>query len=647
MPNQIRSVELHDLYVCRRGDEEIPVYPLTVGVTGHRRILETAVEAAREQTRDLLTRLAEYWRKEQGARGGETSPAPLVVFDGLAAGADSLVAEEVVRLKQTRPELNVKLVAVLPAPQTIYEQDFTSSDELDAFRRLLGKADAVVEIDLTEDNRRWLEKNPGAELPWDYRKAQYEALGRSLAESSLYVLALWDGVEARLENDETVVADERGGTADVVRMKTTASAFAGESPLRLETTANDSRVALANGAVFHIVAPRSDAISSESEAGRFFVCLPQAFGEKTTSSKERRLAFDDFNAFLTTRRAGGDEVKKPLKETALFNRDAVENYVKTREIRRDSIRYLLGNDYVKLDDDAKFLVERYAVADAIAIWFQGRFFRLASWYFGLFALFTVASCANNIKAAPGPFLWVTAYYLTLIVLVGLFWGQKKSAYYERHHRYRALAEALRVQIFWRVAGMSNDVRVGYWTHQIKELDWLRFTVKSASAAVGSESGVPDYRLAFERWVVDQRAFLETKIATFQEQERFWGTLGRCFAFGGLIGVVIRVIDDNWPQPAQCLTTIALAAASFLAFSCFTWNRLKAYGSQRKRYVKLLPIYRYGEATLAALETKAEKQDADVASINRDRQSLLCYLGATALSENADWFLAKRKLELPK
>lgn len=645
MSNQIRGAALRDFYLCRRGDEKIPVYPLTLGVTGHRRLAATAVETVRKQTQDLLTRLAEYWRKEQGTRGGETSPAPLVVFNGLAAGADSLVAEEVLRLKQTRPELNVRLAAVLPAPQTIYEQDFTT-EELDAFRRLLGKADAVVEIGLTEENRRWLEENPDKELPWEMRKAQYEALGRSLAESSLYVLALWDGVEARVENGE-VVDDDRGGTADVVRMKTTASAFASESPLRLESTPNDGRVALATGAVFHVVAPRANAAAIESEAGRFFVCLPQTFGEKTTALKERRLPFDDFNAFLTTRRADGDEVKKPLKETALFNRDAVENYVKTREIRRDSIRYLLGDDYVKLDADAKFLVERYAVADALAIWFQGRFFRLASWYFGLFALFTVASCAINIKAAPGTVLWGTAYYLALLALVGLFLGQKKSAYYERHHRYRALAEALRVQIFWRVAGMTNDVRVGYWTHQIKELDWLRFTVKSASASVDSESGVPDYRIVCERWVADQQAFLEKKIATFQEKERFWGTLGQCFALVSLFGIVIRVIDDNWVQPAQCLTTIALAAASFLAFSCFTWNRLKAYGSQRKRYVKLSPIYRYVEETLATLEAKTEEKDADVAAINRDRQNLLRYLGATALSENADWFLAKRKLELPK
>ncbi|MBQ2790386.1 MAG: hypothetical protein IJE97_12195 [Thermoguttaceae bacterium] len=59
MPYQIRSASLRDLFVCRRVDEEIPVYPLTLGVTGHRRVAPEAVEIVRERTRDLLTRLAE------------------------------------------------------------------------------------------------------------------------------------------------------------------------------------------------------------------------------------------------------------------------------------------------------------------------------------------------------------------------------------------------------------------------------------------------------------------------------------------------------------------------------------------------------------------------------------------------------------
>ncbi|MBQ7111285.1 MAG: hypothetical protein IJO06_08685 [Thermoguttaceae bacterium] len=85
----------------------------------------------------------------------------------------------------------------------------------------------------------------------------------------------------------------------------------------------------------------------------------------------------------------------------------------------------------------------------------------------------------------------------------------------------------------------------------------------------------------------------------------------------------------------------------MAVCCFTWNRLRAYGSQRKRYVKSLPIYRRFEKKLAELNAAAVEIGADVAKLDRERQERLRDLGEIALSENADWFLAKRKLELPK
>ena len=628
MPYQIRSASLRDLFVCRRVDEEIPVYPLTLGVTGHRRVAPEAVEIVRERTRDLLTRLAEYWRKEQGAKGNEISPAPFVVYNGLASGADSLVAEEVLRLKATRPELDVRLVAVLPAPRAIYEQDFAPGEELEQFRRLVASVDDVVELKLTEENRRWLEQRPDATLPWELRKAQYEALGRSLAESSFYVLALWDGVEARLENGE-VVDDDRGGTADVVRMKTTALPAACASTLQVEATSRFRERCETQpfGAVFHVATPRGgDASTLESglKPGQCFICV----GDETTGAEAerlRRLPLDDFDAFFGTQRARARvksalrrcvatirtyagafvqtlaktprtpktrssdvprklrkrvaakfkalkeaaetiyfqialepfdslteegralyETKKPLKETARFNRDVVDGYVneETREARQKSVDDLLGDDCAGVDAETKFLVERYAVADLASMAFQKKFFILAGFYLLILGVFNVVFCALTLLETPflkafeninfASVSWaagtmerpatremlIGAYYVSLVAVVVLFFLQSWWAYYERYHRYRALAEALRVQIFWRVAGIADVVGDAYWTHQIKELNWLRFIAKSSTASVGAPSQA-DYTVALARWAREQRKFLEGRIRKFQRKERAW------------------------------------------------------------------------------------------------------------------------------
>lgn len=107
--------------------------------------------------------------------------------------------------------------------------------------------------------------------------------------------------------------------------------------------------------------------------------------------------------------------------------------------------------------------------------------------------------------------------------------------------------------------------------------------------------------------------------------------------------------SGWFEGAVVAGVISVltSASSFMAVCCFTWNRLRAYGSQRKRYVKSLPIYRRFEKKLAELNAAAVEIGADVAKLDRERQERLRDLGEIALSENADWFLAKRKLELPK
>lgn len=766
MPYQIKSETLRDLFVCRRGDEEIPVYPLTLGVTGHRRVAPTAVDVARAQTRDLLTRLAEYWRGEQGAKEGETSPAPFVVFNGLAAGADSLVAEEVLRLKAKRPELDARLVAVLPAPRAIYEQDFAQGEELEQFQRLVASADDVVELKLTEENRRWLEENPDAQLPWELRKAQYEALGRSLAESSLYVLALWDGVEARLENGE-VVDDDRGGTADVVRMKTIAFPAPYGENVRSEALSHfqKHRETQPFGAVFHIATPRDGAAStfdSGLKPGQCFVCVR----EETSGAEEARLRrwpIDDFDAFFETRRAGtlvksalrrseaairiyadlltrtlsatlrrtqnasavaaptksrksvaarfkafkeatekayfqtllepfdrlraegraASEVKKPLKETARFNRDVVDGYEsqEARRARRESVAYLLGDDYAAVDDETKFLVERYAVADSASLAFQKKFFGLASVYIFILAFFNVVICKWELFFGASKIFeaseivrkaLVGAYYASLIVVFWMFLRQNRWAYYERYHRYRALAEALRVQIFWRVAGIADAVGDAYWTHQIKELNWLRFTAKGATAAIGAP-GQGDYNVALVRWARVQREYLEDRVRAYECKERVLGSLGCFFAAVFLLVLLMRFASDillfasdftrsaefisiaterlyRWSvmlQNNSAVISVLGSASSFIAVCCFTWNRLRAYGSQRKRYVKSLPIYRRVEKKLAELNAASLAIGADVEALDGERQKWLRDLGEIALSENADWFLAKRRLELPK
>ena len=183
-----------------------------LAMSGHRNVLPSAVEAVKRGTWDAL----EFLRKTMGE--------PLCVLCGLAVGADQLVAEAVLRNRESAGGAEADgvqdsrdvLVAILPMPWAIYEEDF-ERDEVVEFVSLVERADAVFELELEPEGRRWLESHPGEQLPSELRMLQYELLGEVLARLGDALLVLWDGIPVQCDADGRTVFGERGGTADVVR----------------------------------------------------------------------------------------------------------------------------------------------------------------------------------------------------------------------------------------------------------------------------------------------------------------------------------------------------------------------------------------------------------------------------------------------
>jgi Protein of unknown function (DUF4231) len=152
---------------------EIPTdrLSLVVGVTGHRDIAGDDEPPLRAAFGGILERL------------GRTCPhTPLLVLSGLAAGADSLAAEEALAR-------NIPVMACLPMPVAEYEKDF-SPEELALFRKLLAACARVTVTSPTRQNG-------------------YVATGLFIAQYSHLLVAFWDEKTSR----------GPGGTADVISMR--------------------------------------------------------------------------------------------------------------------------------------------------------------------------------------------------------------------------------------------------------------------------------------------------------------------------------------------------------------------------------------------------------------------------------------------
>ncbi len=142
-----------------------------VGVTGHRILT---------QTKRIDTGIDAVL----AAIGSKFPGATLCLLSPLAEGTDRLVARRVLQ----RP--NSRLVFPLPLPRDEFERDFTSAESTDEFRRLLDRADEVIELPAQGS-----------------RSEAYRAAGMYVLDRCDTLIAVWDGQE---ENETgKVVAEAR------------------------------------------------------------------------------------------------------------------------------------------------------------------------------------------------------------------------------------------------------------------------------------------------------------------------------------------------------------------------------------------------------------------------------------------------------
>ncbi len=164
--------------------------PLLIGVSGHRHLGGGENVA---EVRARVERFFEMLRRQY-------PNTELVLYSGLARGADQLAAE--VALAR-----GIALVAVLPMPRELYEEEFPGP-ELPRFREILAQAERVVELPLLSGTTpEDIRSDPGrAGLA---AQEQYAALSDFLAVRTQLLLALWNGVQSTA----------LGGTAWTIRAK--------------------------------------------------------------------------------------------------------------------------------------------------------------------------------------------------------------------------------------------------------------------------------------------------------------------------------------------------------------------------------------------------------------------------------------------
>jgi hypothetical protein len=569
--------------------------PFLVAVTGHRDLRPQDLDRLRHEVRTVFAGMR--------LRMPNT---PILLLTGLAEGADQLVAE--VALEQ-----DVVLVAALPMPVDVYKEQMAEEarEKLDGLLAL-----SAVRIMLSLEGRK-LEDIRTSEA---VRAECYESLARFLARYGQSLIALWDGKNSQ----------KRGGTSRVVHYVRSGV---------LDETADEAE--LLCGVVYHVVTPRMTTSTPAPEIKTVQLGCerqPSGMSKGTSSDKEltqvSRFAQVEFDF---------ERFNRTAKKFSTFNED-----VRSR---------LISDDTIALSSFQKRLEALYAQADRISLQANGWRKLVLGAILVTAVIGTVFYGIHGEMFGDRVWLWFS-FPLFVVVALLLHRTAKAKHVEDTYLDTRALAEALRVQFFWTMAGITEPVDKYYLVDRRAELDWIRIALKNVWLLNQDQpdalSAITHLKSVFDNWVVAQERWYRMKADRQSHSVQLretWSKVALRVAVGWSILVPIGVtvvahlhvfaplkliLSEKQVKSDFVYETfhIALAVPALLAGAYRLWIEQAGYEEQSRDYRSM-----QREFSVKARELEKCMGNPEIA------QNLILTLGIEALKENGRWLMLHRERPL--
>jgi hypothetical protein len=507
---------------------------------------------------------------------------PLRIVTALAEGADRLVAEVAL-------EAGYELLVPLPLEPADYERDFPAS--IAEFHSILRRIPPEQVFVLPQDAPSDHEPLTAHEL----RERRYRAVGIFLAQQSHLLLALWDGRPTT----------SNAGTAAVVRLKLEGTSGIPEAGLR-PLDAEDG------GPVYHVHTPRA--------------------GEAAHATKKPEWIFPQ-------------EGDRALFHTLCSRMERFNSERLRRSIaeRLPEAAAALLPDIASRSASERNLATSFAVADLYARHYQ-RLTRLVLRLALLFA--ALLALTFELYAEVFPWRALPAGYLAAFAsLTGLLLWQSRRDVQGRYLDYRALAEGLRVQFYWRLAGLHDSASSSYLRKQLDELRWIREALRAAAALPPPQTAHPE--VALQYWVGGQAAYYADRAHSQRKRLHLLERGSQLFLGAGLLATAILVAFWNRLQSLPAWHHWIVVLMGFAPIGAALWETYAerlGLRTQVNQYARFAGIFRRARRFAEQLDRNPSRHDRHQALI-----ALLRELGREALMENGDWVLLHRErpIVLPK
>jgi len=553
--------------------------PLVIGVTGHRDLVLEEFGLIKNRVRDFFVELQRNYPQ-----------LPLLIVTPLAEGADRLAAE-------VAHELGIPTVVLLPMPRQIYQSDF-SGDSLIEFHSLMEHSE-VVELPLLEGVSRDSVAKPGLQ-----RDQQYAQLGAYLAAHSHILLAIWDGKPSTAP----------GGTGHVIQFhQHDVIELLAEGQRRTPIDFSEDESDL----VYHIVCSRQEdgAPVAPLQPGETYWCTRDDIVPRTQFMPERyRVVFERMIEF-------SQDLSKPA-DGVVF-----EQLLNSEQLARCS-------------PGTREIAELFAKVDHLAQRYQK--FAMRSLKAAFASMVLAGLCFIIYADMPEQELMIYPYLLFVAATLVISYVDRNRGWHRKHLDYRVLAEGLRVQCFWSLAGvlMENPSRFShdsFLKRQDLELGWIRnimrYAGRSADASAHNQSEA-DLDLVVDAWVQHQLSYYDRKTRESGYRHRRTSVLG--YASWILVLAVALILAFFQWDIVPPLSNVLVALMGLLPLIATLRQNYAHKTAEHELILQFSYTHRIFSNALRLLETADEVLE---------KREILRALGEAQLDENGQWLLRQRERPL--
>jgi hypothetical protein len=514
----------------------------------------------------------------------------LVALSALAEGGDQLFASEALAA-------GARLVVPLPLPREMYVDDFAEPAVREGFDELFQRADVIRLPLLRSQSREALQAHGEA------RNRQYAKAGVFIASHAHILVSIWDGKDS----------GRLGGTAQIVKYY-----LHGSLPGIIEHP-RQARHILSGGdehLLYHIVCSREGAQGSVAEG---------------------------LTALQTLWRTG-DHVSleaEPPEEFDLMIRHMVE-FNEDCETYAPQIDAAASEHGVSPSECTQAVDRLFRCADWLAMHFRKRVLLALRVTYTLAALMGIAFTLYAHLTQQNNMIY---FFLLLFAAGGIVAAlARRREWHRKYLDYRALAEGLRIQLYWRRAGISKDTdhefaHDNFLQKQNIELGWIRNVMRAVGLQPPAKPEPDALAQVINEWVGEpgrsgQLHYFECKTLESAGLHHLTETVGSISLWAGIaISVFLAIFALKLPEDIKNTLVVIMAVLSIVA-------AVREAYAYRKADKELIRQYRFMQRIFSGARAALDRTDDPA-----EKRGILRSLGDAALTEHAEWTLMRRERQV--